>query len=115
MKTFKFILPILFVLFGTGFISAQTYTLSGSQTKGAGTANAKLECKAVKITKQVKITSVIGDNSGFWLSKGSSVIAKYWKSNDSSAIGFVLKPGIYYVYPNLKQNQQKATVTLKLK
>ena len=58
---------------------------------------------------------IVGDNAGFWISNGNGVaVAKYWTTNDKKAVGLQLKPGTYYVYPNLKKNQTSAHVTLKL-
>ena len=114
MKTAKLLMvSVLFLLFA-GTTTAQTYTLSGFQTKGSAGNNAKLECKAVTIQKTVKIVSISGDNAGFWITKGGGTVAKYWKTNDPSAKGLTLKPGTYYIYPNLKKNQHKASVTIKL-
>lgn len=120
MKNSQKFLKSLFILglvlgFSIGMTNAQTYTISGSQTRGSGAGNnAKLNCQPVQITKNVKIVSVSGDNAGFWISKGSVVIKRYWNTNDKSAIGVSLSPGTYYVYPNLKNNQNHATVTIKL-
>ncbi len=109
----KMSLVIVFMLAGTGFVSAQ-YTIQGSQTKGRAGVNAKLQCKAVVINKTVKVTAVSGNNNGFWITDGRSKY-NYWKPNDRSAIGLVLKPGTYYAYPNLKPNANRATVVIHLR
>lgn len=115
MKTItKLSLLFILILAGTGITAAQSYVISGSQTRGVPGRNAELKCQPVKITKTVTLKSVSGDNAGFWISNGSSNVATFWKTNDPSAVGTVLKPGTYYVYPNLKQNQNTATVTIKL-
>ena len=108
------IISVMFLLF-SGYSYGQSFELTGYQTKGSAGKNAKLDCKAVTINKTVKIISIAGDNAGFWITKGGAAIAKYWKTNDPKAIGFSLKPGTYYIYPNLKRNQQKASVIVKLK
>ena len=104
----------LIMMFSFDATQAQTFTISGKQVKGSPGKNAQLTCQAVKITKKVKITSISGNNAGFWISNGSYTIKKYWKSNDATAKGLVLNPGTYYVYPNLKNGQASATVVLKL-
>ena len=104
----------LVIMFSFDAAQAQTFTISGKQIKGSAGKNAQLTCQAVKITKKVKITSISGNNAGFWISKGGNAIKKYWKSNDAAAKGFVLNPGTYYVYPNLKKGQSNATVVLTL-
>lgn len=115
MKNFKLFITTSFILlFFVSFGYSQTYTLSGSQTKGVAGSNAKLECNPVKITKNVKIISISGSNNGFWISKDGVTVKTFWKPNDPSAKGLLLKPGNYWIYPNLKQNQSKATVTIKL-
>ena len=114
MKTKSIFSLVAVFLFGIGVSFSQSYTVSGKQEKGVAGVNAKLDCKPLKITKTVTIKEIIGDNNGFWISDGRNVIAKFWSTNDKAAIGFVLKPGTYYVYPNLKINSSNATVTLKL-
>ncbi len=110
---FSLLAVILFLSQNESF--AQTYTLVGKQIKGADGQNAQLICTAVKITKQVKITSVTGSNAGFWITNGNYTIKQYWSPNDRTAIGFVINSGTYFVYPNLQNNQSTATVTLTLK
>lgn len=115
MKTIlKFAALITALLLIAGTAGAQSYTLQGSQTRGTPGKNAKLECTSVKISETVKITAVSGDNSGFWISNGSKTVASFWQPNDPEAKGTILQPGTYYVYPNLRKNQNHATVTLKL-
>ena len=107
------ITAMLFVF--SGITYAQSYTISGSQTKGTAGRNAKLDCKAVVIKKAVKVVAISGNNNGFWINNGAVTIKRYYKPNDPAANGLTLKPGTYYVYPNLKPNQTTATVTLTLK
>jgi len=114
MKTNKFFFIFCILVLFSSFVFSQTYSISGTQTKGSEGSNAKLLGASVKITHQVVIKNVEGENAGFWISTNGNVISKYVMSNDPSAIGFVLNPGIYNVYPNLKPNQQTATVTIKL-
>lgn len=114
-KLFFLIATLSLMLFLSSSIFAQEVKLSGTQTKGSAGSNAKLNCTPVTITKTMQIFSVSGDNEGFWITNGSNVIANYYNSNDPSAIGKKLNPGTYYVYPNLKKNQNQASVTLHLK
>ncbi len=88
-------------------------TLYGEQLRGTGsTNNAKTLCKGITLTSTKTIAKITGDNAGFWIMKSGTVIKRYYKKNDPSAINFQLEPGTYYVYPNLKERQNKATVTL---
>lgn len=116
MKKLFFVISVFLFL---GLLStsmfAQQVKLSGTQTKGSAGSNAQLSCTPVTISKTMQIFSVSGDNAGFWITNGTYVIASYYNSNDQSAIGRNLAPGTYYVYPNLKRNQYKASVTLHLK
>lgn len=115
MKNLKqIVVLVLLAFFSIGIASAQNVELSGSQTRGTG-SNAKLECVGITITKAMTVKSVTGDNEGFWIVQDTKTIKTYYKLNDPSVIGLVLSPGKYYIYPNLKQNQQKATIVLTLK
>jgi len=115
MKTLsKLSALVLTLILFSGMAVAQSYTIQGSQTRGTPGSNAKLECNPIQITKDVKITAVSGDNAGFWISNGSTTVASFWEPNDASAVGTVLKPGTYYVYPNLRKNQNYATISIKL-
>ncbi len=51
----------------------------------------------------------------FGSNANSVAVKKYWNTNDPSVVGLTLVPGTYYIYPNLKPNQTKATITIKLK
>lgn len=90
--------------------------LYGEQTRGEG-KNAELTCEPLIVTETVKITNVEGDNSGFWIEDKNSTIQSFFKEEAEffpEAVGFVLQPGKYWVYPNLKDKQEKATVTITL-
>lgn len=106
------------LLFFLGFIafatlaSAQTVTLSGTQNKGSAGKNAELKSTPVKITKTMKITSVSGECEGFWIVKDNVTIHTFY--DNKKPVGTQLKPGTYYVYPNLKKNSNSASVTLSL-
>ncbi len=109
----KMSLIIVLMLASTGIVSAQ-YKIKGHQTRGVSGRNAELRCKEVSIDKKVKIKAVSGKNAGFWIMNKKGKKFHFGKSNDKSAIGFVLVPGIYRVYPNLRRNSNKATVVLLL-
>ena len=114
-KNIKSTVIFMMFLFIGSYGFAQAYTIAGSQTKGTAVGNnAQLSCQAVVITKTVKVYEVSGDNAGFWINKNGTVIQKYWETNDKRAVGLVLTPGTYYVYPNLKKGQTTAKVVLKL-
>lgn len=101
-----------------GFLGIQmsaAETISGSQTRGSAGQNATLHCNPVTIKSAKSITSISGSNQGFWIQKSTAIIARYYKENDPSAKGKKLQPGTYYVYPNLKSGQKKATVTVVIK
>jgi hypothetical protein len=115
MKTLSKLSVLTVILFFcSSMLSAQSYTIQGSQTRGTPGKNAKLECNPVQIAKAVRITAVSGDNAGFWISDGKTTVASFWQPNDVSAVGTVLQPGTYYVYPDLRKNQNHASIAIKL-
>jgi len=88
----------------------------GEQTRGTN-KNAELSCKALIITEQVEIISIEGDNAGFWIENKSATVQSFFKDGDNffpEAKGYILEPGKYWIYPNLKDNQTKATVKVIL-
>lgn len=117
-KLGKFFLSLSLVLFlagvwGMSEASAQV-KLHGSQIKGTAGSNAQLKCQPITIQRPMKVVSVTGNNKGFWIVKGTTTIKRYWNQNDRAVVGLVLKPGKYYIYPNLKRGQTRADVTLNL-
>ncbi len=96
-------------------LSAATVTISGKQTSGSAGSNAKLSGQAVTLSSPMTIASVSGSNAGFWIQKGTQIVARFSKPNDSAAVGTPLQPGTYSVYPNLSPGSTSATVTLTLK
>ncbi len=114
MKTLiKTSLIIVLMLAGTGIISAQ-YTIRGEQTRGEPGKNAELKCSNVSVNKTVTIKSVSGNNAGFWIVDNKGKVYNFWQPNDNSALGLKLPPGAYKAYPNLKQNNNKASVIIYL-
>ncbi len=114
MKALVSKLAMMSVIGFLGIQMAAAETISGSQSKGSAGQNATLRCSPVTINATKKITGISGSNAGFWIVKGSTTIARYYKQNDSSAMGKVLSPGTYYVYPNLKNGQGQATVVVSI-
>lgn len=111
-------LVILFTIFLGAIVAqqanAQQVVLEGEQIANHG-QNAQLKCDPVVLTKDLKINKIEGFNKGFWIEKeGAGAIHKFWDLNDPKAIGTVLKPGKYWVYPNLEDNKTHAKVTLRL-
>jgi len=88
----------------------------GEQTRGTD-KNAELTCKALIITEQVEITKIEGDNAGFWIENKSATVQSFFKDEGEffpEAIGYILEPGKYWIYPNLKDEQKKATIKITL-
>ncbi len=118
MKNKKLLPQIIFFslifFLSVGLSFAQT-SLSGTQTRGSAGNNAELSCTPINLAKTVTINKVTGDNAGFWIQKDGVAIMKFWNPNDQGVIGKKLDKGTYYVFPNLKANHNKATVTLYFK
>ena len=91
---------------------SQKVTLKGEQKINNTTNNPVLECTPLKISATMKISETEGDCEGFWIEKGSETIHKFKKNKD--AIGVLLQPGTYYVYPYLKTNQKKSYIIITL-
>ena len=109
MKKTMILLSIMFLALS---LSAQTVKISGTQTKGSAGKNAELKCNPVSITKTMSITKIEGDCQGLWIVKDNLIIHKFW--NNKAPLGTKLAPGTYYIYPNLKQRKNTATVTVTL-
>lgn len=108
----KKILLIIGLFAIAALVSAQNVTLSGTQTRGSAGKNAELKSNPVKITKTMKITAVSGECEGFWIVKDNIKVHTFW--DNKKPVGTKLKPGTYYVYPNLKKNLNTGSVTLSL-
>lgn len=108
----KAIIVLSLVMFTALFAGAQTVTISGTQIKGSAGKNAELKCNPVKITKTMKIIKVEGNCNGFWIQKGGVVTNRFY--DNKKPVGTALKPGTYYVYPNLKSGSNSANVKITL-
>lgn len=98
---------LLFLFLSTDAYSQQT--IYGEQTKGTAGKNAVLNCDGISLSSTATITKVTGSNDGFWIADSYGVLVQNFDSMEE-AIGYQLKRGTYYVYPNLKSNQNKASV-----
>lgn len=79
-------------------------------------ANAELRCEGIRIARTMQIDSISGYHNGFWITKGSRIEKAYWSLRQvDSCIGYELKPGFYYVYPNIQLPSDTAHITLWLK
>jgi hypothetical protein len=94
---------------------AAAESITGTQTRGSAGQSATLTCSPVTINSPRVVSSISGSNEGFWIVQGSATVARFYKQNDPAARGLTLQPGTYYVYPNLKSGQQKATVTVVIR
>jgi hypothetical protein len=104
----------LFVIFAaaTFTLSAQKVVISGTQTAGTAGSNARLSSDAVTITEIMSVGSIDCDCAGFWIATEDKIIKKF--PDAGAAVGYVLKPGTYMVYPNLRQGQTTAKVEVRL-
>lgn len=97
-----------------GFVLAATPALAGTivahgtQTAGVAGRNASLDGKAVTLPGGCRITSVSGDNAGFW-TQGTEKKVFYAQTD---AVGTIMKAGTYTVYPNLKQGAGTARISV---
>lgn len=111
MKTLKQTLItcsiLLFLFLSTDAFSQQT--VYGEQIKGTAGKNAELNCDGISFTSAAVITKVAGSNNGFWIVDSYNVIVRNFDSMEE-ALGYKLNKGTYYIYPNLKSDQNKATV-----
>lgn len=119
MKTKHFFttigLTIISIILLTNSASAQELVVTGTQSKGGlGSSEFKIECDGITLPMAAKIEKITGFNNGFWIKKDGETIKKFKGENATEAVGYTLPKGTYYVYPYLKQNQHRATVTLTL-
>ena len=93
--------------------SAQV-TISGTQKRHVG-QNAELVSQKVKIDKTMTIVAVSGSHNGFWITKNGKSEKAFWnEKNAVDAIGFKLSKGEYQVFPNIRQGENEANVTIRL-
>lgn len=89
-------------------------TVYGEQTRGTSGNNASLKCEGITLSSSATIAKIVGSNDGFWITNGSGALVQNFASM-SEALGFKLPAGTYYVYPNLKSNQDRATIEVYFK
>lgn len=114
MKKLFLIFFLFFLFISSSYSQVQLY---GEQLRGAG-KNAELISEAVLLTSEMKIVKVEGENEGFWIESQTGVVQSFYLDESGTffpeAIGYVLKPGKYTVYPNLSSGINKATVRIYL-
>lgn len=111
MKRFLLILAAL-ICFAIS-ASAQV-VISGTQKRHIG-QNAELVSQKVKINRTMTIVSVTGHHNGFWITKNGKSEKAFWTEKTAAdAVGYKLIKGEYQVYPNIRQGENEANVTLKL-
>ena len=115
-RLFMVVLMLFFVISvpTTIFAAQKKMNFSGWQIRGHANANARLKSYPVRVKKTSKIIAIHGDNRGFWIASRNGIVAKYYRPNDKRAIGLTLKPGLYFVYPNLKRGQTRAYVEITI-
>jgi hypothetical protein len=104
-------LVVILSMLMAGYASAENVTGSGTQIRGNMGKNAELKAKPFTLKKDSSIAAAEDGGAGFWIEKQGGGTVKNF-DNAKSAIGFQLGAGTYYVYPNLKQGRDSATVTL---
>ena len=78
--------------------------------------NAELRCNGITISRAMRIDSVSGFHNGFWIVRGTKTEKAFWTEKYvPDAKGYQLKPGTYFVYPNLRADVDTASVTIWLK
>ncbi len=108
------IISILLILLSGLACSAQV-SLSGYQER-IPYSNAQLRCEGLNIARAMRIDSVSGFHNGFWIVKGAKTEKAFWSEKYvPDAKGYLLRPGTYYVYPNLRTGIDTASVTIWLK
>ncbi len=119
MKTIRFLLPLLVLLwcFGSTQAFAEDLSLWGKQTEGFGMTNAKTEGNKIEVSGSAEIVKVEGDAKSYciWkrgVYKGFLCGGSARKTN---LVGKILPEGTYTVLPGLSKGQNSAQVTIHLK
>ncbi len=111
----KRLMAIILFLIPLAAMSQKRITVSGYQER-IPNSNAELRCDGVRISRTMEIDSISGYHNGFWITKSGRIEKAYWTFQHSdSCIGYELKPGFYYVYPNVILPSDTATITLWLR
>lgn len=93
----------------------QSTSITGFQER-IPSQNAELSCNPVTITRNMVIDSVSGFHNGFWIVKNNKTEKAFWTERFAkNSIGYLLLPGTYSVYPNLKADSDTASVTIWLR
>lgn len=108
------ILTVFVVVLLTSIVWAVTSVeLSGSQVRGTPGHNAELICAGLTLPRAGTIASVECSGQGFWINGPRGFNRSFY--NPTTAIGTTLPAGgPYRVFPNLKVNQDRAAVTLRI-
>lgn len=101
---------VLSLMLFTLCLLPQNIKVTATHTKGSVGKNAELKCNPVSFAKTMTILKIEGDCKGLWIVKDDKIIHKF--SDNKSPVGTILAAGTYYVYPNLKPNSNKASVTV---
>ena len=110
----KLLLLISFFVLWVSSSFAQQVEISGTQRRFPG-RNAELSSVKVRIPKTMTIVSVTGNNNGFWITKNGKSEKAFWTEKQTSdAVGYKLTKGEYQVFPNIKSDENSASVTIKL-
>lgn len=111
----KRLMAIILVLIPLAAMAQKRITVSGYQER-IPNSNAELRCDGVRISRTMEIDSISGYHNGFWITKSGRIEKAYWTLRHSdSCIGYELKPGFYYVYPNVILPSDTARITLWLR
>lgn len=111
----KRLMAIILVLIPLTAMAQKRITVSGYQER-IPNSNAELRCDGVRISRTMEIDSISGYHNGFWITKSGRIEKAYWTLRHSdSCIGYELKPGFYYVYPNVILPSDTARITLWLR
>lgn len=101
-------ITILALLAVTVAVLAGSLVASGSQTRGVPGRDAKLSGQAFTLPATATIGAVEGSGAGFWI-EGQGGLVRNFGSN-GEAVGFQVAAGTYWVYPNLAQGKDEASV-----
>ena len=107
---------LLTLIFLPRNLYAESLTLSGKQIRHGDRFSSKLESEPILISEKSEIIHVKGGQKGFWINKKDGYkienACKFWNTDD--AIGQVLEPGIYTIYPNLVKGEQSTQVAIEV-
>ena len=115
MKKITLIIGILLLTVSVTF-SQEMVVIEGTQKLGSTPKNSEMLSEPVTLVQAMTITKVEGEFSTFWLTgsteHGENITDQFMDRN--TPVGKVLQPGVYFVFPNLKQGSSTAKVTIYL-